>query len=134
KDGARGFMLTPLTLLAPLTPLHFAQKKSAARRMCAPRGEMCSGGVQRGIRRGVPGPRVVAHGKRQRLQAVRILAGGNHRHGKRRLADLAVEVLLREPGAEARIANLRRAVPEVRCEPALDLQMVELELDDGSVF
>ncbi len=71
--------------------------------------------------------------RRQRLQAERIFAGGNHRHRKRRLAHFAVEILLRQPRAQARIANLGRAIPEVGREAALYLQMVELKLDDRVV-
>lgn len=42
----------------------------------------------------------------------------------------AAKVLGFEPGAQARIVDLRMALPEVRGEPALDLQVVQLQLNN----
>src|SRR5579863_540642 len=64
-----------------------------------------------------------------RPHAEGILAGWDQGKRHRRPARFATQMLRLQPCAEARIVNLRFALPEGRSEIALNLQVVQLQLD-----
>ncbi len=87
---------------------------------------MESGGVD-GIEGGFdPESRVRADG----LQAEAVFAGWNQRQRDGRVARAPVKVLRHQPRAQAWIANLRLALPEIGLEAKLNEQMIEVQLDD----
>jgi hypothetical protein len=45
-----------------------------------------------------------------------------------------VEILGFQPGAEPGIVNLRLVLPKVRLQPALNLEMIQVQLDDRNVL
>src|SRR5208337_2963382 len=65
------------------------------------------------------------------LQAEAVLAGRNQRQRNGRVAGPAVEVLRLQPRAQAGIADLRVALPEIGLESELNEQMVQVQLDDA---
>jgi len=64
------------------------------------------------------------------LQAEAVLAGGDERQRDGSVARPPVKVFRFEPRAEAGIANLRVALPEIGFEAKLNEQMVQVQLDD----
>jgi hypothetical protein len=50
------------------------------------------------------------------------------------MARFLVEVLRVEPLAQARVVNLRLALPEARSQPALNAQMIQFEFDGSDAF
>jgi hypothetical protein len=73
-----------------------------------------------------------AHG--YRLQPETILPRPDHRQRRRRPSRQAGRVLQFQPRAQPRIVNLAVALPEFRFQPALDLQVIQLQLDRGHLL
>jgi len=71
-----------------------------------------------------------AHG----LEAEGVFAFRDHGQRDGDAVRLGVHVFGLEPGAETRIVDLRMAVPEAGVEAALNLQVVQLQLNDGDAF
>ena len=73
-------------------------------------------------------------GQADGLEAEGVFASGDHGERDGDAVRLGVHVFGLEPGTEAGVADLGMTVPEAGVEAALDLEMVELELDDSDVF
>ena len=67
-------------------------------------------------------------------QAKRILARRNHRQGDRLPNRLHVGDLEIQPLAQPGIVDFRLALPELRGQVALDIQMIQLQFDDIDVL
>src|SRR5208282_6153128 len=64
------------------------------------------------------------------LQAEAVFARGDERQRDGCVAGPPVEVLRLQPSAQAAIADLRMALPEIGFEAKLNEQMVQVQLDD----
>jgi len=73
-------------------------------------------------------------GEADGLKAEGVFAGRDHGERDGDAFGLGVHVFGLEPGAEAWVADLGMTIPEAGVEAALDLEVVELELNDGDVF
>ena len=69
--------------------------------------------------------------QRDRLQPEGIFPRWNHRKRNGSSMGLAVQMFRFQPCAEAGIVDIRLALPKIRAQPTLDLQMIQLQLDDG---
>ncbi|MDR3775513.1 MAG: hypothetical protein P4K97_01355 [Terracidiphilus sp.] len=63
------------------------------------------------------------------MQPEGVFARGDHGHGDRFQVGLGVEIFGFQPGAQPGIVDLGLALPEIRSEAALDLQMIQLQLN-----
>jgi hypothetical protein len=71
---------------------------------------------------------------RNGLEAKGVLSSGDHREWYRRAIGFGMHVFGLKPGAEPGIKDLGFALPEVRFQSALNVEMVELQFDCGNVF
>lgn len=69
-----------------------------------------------------------------RPQAERVLSRRNHRQRNGGPTRLPMEYLEIQPLAQPRIVDLCLALPELRCQIALNIKMIQLQLDDIDVF
>jgi hypothetical protein len=69
-----------------------------------------------------------------RLQAERVLSGGNHGQCNRVSIPAGVHVFGFEPSTQARIVDLRLALPEIWRQPTLDPEMIQLQFDRGDIL
>ena len=67
-------------------------------------------------------------------EAERVFSAWDHCEGDRIAAGTLVKVLRFQPGAKSRVADFRLVLPKVRAETALNLEMIELELDHRGAF
>jgi len=71
---------------------------------------------------------------RHGLQAKRILACRDHVQGNGMTIATGMHMFGFEPRAEARIENLRLALPEIGRQPTLDPQMIQLQFYRGDIL
>lgn len=64
------------------------------------------------------------------LEAKGILTSGNHGQGNGVTIAFSVEVLGFKPGTEPGIVDIRLVMPKAGVQPALNLQMIELQLNN----
>lgn len=69
-----------------------------------------------------------------RLQAEDVFSFGNHRQWDGRTVFLRVHVPGFKPRTEPGIEDVRLAMPEIRFQPAFNLQMIQLQLDARNVL
>lgn len=80
------------------------------------------------------GTRPIMTISRHGLQAKRVLACGNHVETYRVAIPAGVHVLGFQPCAEARVEDLRLALPEIWPQPALDPKVIQLQFDGGDIL
>jgi hypothetical protein len=69
-----------------------------------------------------------------RLETKGIMTSGDHREWHRRAIWFGMHVFGLKPRAQPGIEDFRLALPEVGIQSALDIDMIELQLDGGGVF
>jgi hypothetical protein len=71
---------------------------------------------------------------RDRLQSEGVLSRWNHGQGDWSAIRSTVQVSRLQPSAQPGIVNLRLVLPKAGRQPALDLQMIQLQLDKTTLF
>ena len=69
-----------------------------------------------------------------RLETEGVLSSGDHRERYRRAIGFGVHVFGLQPGAQPGIEDLRFALPKIRIQTALNVEMVELQFDCRNVI
>jgi len=69
-----------------------------------------------------------------RLETEGIMTCGDHRERHRRAIRFGMHMLGLEPGAQPGVVDFRLALPKIRLQSALDVEVIELEFDGRNVI
>jgi hypothetical protein len=82
----------------------------------------------------LPGPAVKVSVALDWLKSEGVVACRNHRERNGTAVTLSVKMPSLKPGAEPWIEDVRLSMPEIRGKPALNPEMVQLQLDDRGIL